>query len=281
MDVLTRFAFADYPIRGAIVQLSDVWQAAASRNESSLPILGEALCAAALMSSTIKIEGSVALQLQGGRDLELLYAQCDNHGRLRGVVQSAEGTAQDFASAVEGGVLAVTLEARERYQGIVPLSGSSLGACLEAYYRQSEQLQTKLVLTAEDERAAGLLLQRLPEEDANDEDFHRLCVLTDTLRSRELLQLPPVEVLRRLFHREGEIMDLGRWNLQFGCQCSRQRVAEVLRQLGADELRRARDGDPELVVKCQFCGETYHFDAIELRALDADASWQPAPDTRQ
>jgi molecular chaperone Hsp33 len=176
-DSLQRFLLERSGVRGAVVQLRDSWQHALSRvehPESVRSVLGHAIVASALLASTLKFKGTLTLQVQGQGPLELLVVQCTQALALRGIAKAkpAAATLADFRELAGGGHLAVTIEASEteRYQGIVPLARSSLAACLEEYFHRSEQLATRLWLASDTERAAGLLLQRLPEADEAQED---------------------------------------------------------------------------------------------------------------
>ena len=151
-----------------------------------------------------------ALQLQGGTDLELMYVECTSEGDLRGIARTREGAGSfenGFAAASAGALLAITLEPwqrGERYQGIVPHAGETLGEALEGYFAQSEQLPTRLLLAGDGEHAAGLLLQRLPDEGGHSQvdadGWNRVDHLLGTVGPDELVGTPNETLLHRLFH---------------------------------------------------------------------------------
>jgi molecular chaperone Hsp33 len=179
------------------------------------------------------------------------------------------------------GQVTVTIENDERtsrYQGVVPLSGDDLAGCLQHYFERSEQLPTRLWLAATEDRAAGLLLQRLPsgasasaEEDElqageGDEDWNRVLHLASTLTQDELVQLPATELLRRLFHEE----DVRRFDpepVYFQCTCSRERVEGILRSLGRPEVQSVLEEQGAVEVRCEFCNRAYRFDAVDVAGL--------------
>lgn len=268
-----------------------------------LELLGQAVAAAALFTAHTKVEGRLSLQLRGTGALRLLFAECTASGTLRGIVQQAEpddaslageSTAaathefesddfepdDDVASGLrafgDDATLAITIENPAigdrdpvRYQGLVALETDSLAAALEGYFRQSEQLPTRLLLAADDTRAVGLLLQTLPDdgggEDGDDDGWNRVCALFETLAVSELLDCPADTLLTRLFHEDG-VRLLGRKPLRFGCSCSKERVTLMLQALGEDEARAAAStGVAE--IRCEFCGQRYHFDADAIGDL--------------
>src|SRR5512145_3441430 len=163
-------------------------------------------------------------------------------GGLRAL--SPHPTLHDLAA---GGRCALTLDPgadRPAYQGIVPLEGRTTAQVLERYMARSEQIGTLFSLAASDERAAGLLIQRLPESggkpapDADPDLWNRVGHLAATLTRAELLELPGRDILRRLFHDE-DLLLFETMGVRFACRCSRERVAGLIRMVGVDEVRRA------------------------------------------
>jgi len=281
-DALTRFSFTDAPVRGAIVQLDASWQEVRRRANPAQPIealLGEALAAVALLKSTVKLDGSVSLQLQSAGALKLLFAQCNHASELRGLARLHEDAAElAFADLLSAEArLAITLEPRagdQRYQGIVALEGDSLSESIGAYFERSEQLSTFVLLAANDQRAAGFLLQRLPGEggllQSQNVNYEDLKMLASTLRPSELLTLAPEAVLHRLFHAQSVLMQPPSAH-RFGCSCSRERVGAMLRGLGRAEALAALTERGQVEVDCEFCNAHYLFDLVDLEALFKDA----------
>jgi molecular chaperone Hsp33 len=279
-DSLARFLLPGAGVRGVRVHLDDAWAAirtrAADLPASAVELLGEAAAAAALFTGHAKVDGRLSVQLRGTGPLRTLFAECTAAGTLRGIAQVAEGgePARDLRAMGEGAVLAITIEnpagpGREpvRYQGLVPLESDSLAGAFEDYFRQSEQLPTRILLAADEAGAAGLMLQKLPGDAGDDDGWARAGALFDTLSPAELLAWPTATLLHRLFHEESP-QALGERPLRFACSCSRERVGAMLRSLGRDEAEAAMEANGgEVRVRCEFCGETYDFDPGQIEAL--------------
>ena len=280
-DRLTRFLLQAAGVRGVHVRLDETWARIRERagDGKDAPaavteMLGEAAVAAALFTGHAKIDGRLSVQLRGNGPLRTLFAECTAAGTLRGIAQVNDDAPlpRDLRALGADAVLAITIEnpaaaGREpvRYQGLVALESESLAGAFEDYFRQSEQLPTRLLLAADGNRASGLMLQKLPGDGGDDDGWNRAGALFETLSPDELLAWPAATVLRRLFHEDG-VEVLGHRSLRFACSCSRDRVASMLQSLGQDEARAAAaDGDAE--VRCEFCGERYRFRAGEIEAL--------------
>ncbi len=278
-DHLHRFLFDGSNVRGELVQLDHTWQALQARTDYPAPVrqlLGEAAAATALLAATIKFDGSLTLQAQGGGPLDLLVVECSGKRTLRGLARwSGEVEGLDFAALVGSGRLVMTIdpgEDSERYQGIVAIEGNSLAECLQGYFDRSEQLPTRLWLSVDGERAAGMLVQEMPAsgpvEDADMWD--RVTTLAATVTRRELLGLAPRDLLRRLFHEERvRVFDPQAW--RFECRCSRRRVASMLESLGRAELQDILSEEGTVAVDCEYCSASYRFDAVDVEQIFSEA----------
>ncbi|MGH8075994.1 MAG: Hsp33 family molecular chaperone HslO [Lysobacter sp.] len=298
-DHLTRFLIAGAGVRGVRVHLDEAWQQIRSRAAGSssheappaaaVELLGEAAAAAALFTGHAKIDGRLSIQLRGDGTLRTLFAECTAAGTLRGIVQLAEDgeVSRDLRTLGPDAVLAITIEnpsagGRDpmRYQGMVSLKSDSLAGAFEDYFRQSEQLPTRLLLAADGAHAAGLMLQKLPGDEGDDDGWIRAGALFDTLRPQELLDWSGDTMLTRLFHEDG-VQVIGNKPLRFACSCSRERVEAMLVSLGHEEARAAVADDVALV-RCEFCGQRYQFSGEEIESLLATASIElAAPDRLQ
>lgn len=278
-DRLSRFLLAHAGVRGVRVHLRDAWSQIRTRGAYPPAVdelLGEATAAAALFTGHAKIEGRLSVQLRGEGALRTLFAECTAAGTLRGIAQLAEGddrpVSRDLRDLGRNAVLAITIEnpgalGREpmRYQGLVELASDNLSAAFEQYFRQSEQLPTRVLLASDGNSAAGLMLQKLPGDEGDDDGWNRVGALFDTLTARELLDLAGDTLLQRLFHEDAP-QPMGERPLRFACSCSQARVAAMLESLGIDEARAAViDGSAH--VKCEFCGQDYRFDMAAIDAL--------------
>ena len=292
-DSLTRFLLADAGVRGVRVHLDDTWRQIREREaypEGVARMLGETCAAAALFTGNAKVEGRLSIQLRGNGALRTLFAECTSAGTLRGIAQVDDAAAppRDLRDLGPDPILAITIEnpsssGREpqRYQGLVALEGEHLATAFEGYFQQSEQLPTRLLLAADDERAAGLMLQKLPGDSGDDDGWTRAKALFDTLSPAELLDWPTDTLLHRLFHEDGPEL-MARRGLQFACSCSRERVEAMLQTLGEGEARSAvADGHAE--IRCEFCGQGYRFTDAEIAGLftPVAAPSAPAPERLQ
>jgi len=290
-DTLTRFLLERSGIRGVVVHLDQTWAEIASRTDYPLPVasrLGETCAAAALFTGHAKIDGRLSVQLRGTGALRTLFAECTAAGTLRGIAHYQAPLPSPLTPRAfgPGSLMAITIEstppgAKEttRYQGLVGLEADSLAEAFEGYFEQSEQLPTRLLLASVDGRAAGLMLQKLPGAEGDMDGWDRCNALFETLGGQELAELPVETVLHRLFHEE-RVKLLDRRPLAFACSCSRERVGDMLRTLGADEARGALvDGVAE--VHCDFCGEAYRFEAEQIEALFTISPTAPGSDRLQ
>jgi molecular chaperone Hsp33 len=277
-DSLTRFLLERANVRGCLVRLDETWQNIAMRTEYP-PVVADYLAqctvASALFTASLKLDGRLSIQLRGESAIRRLFSECSSAGEMRAIAHFDEPipetlTLRDFGDAA---VLAITIETQapsqnepQRYQGIVGLQADSLAQAFEAYFQQSEQLPTRLLLFRRGAAAAGLLIQQLPEQYSQAEDWTRAQALFDTLRMDELFELAPEEILYRLFHEE-DLHVLGQAPLAFACSCSRERVESALISLGQDEISEAIAESGEITVHCDFCGQAYPFSAEQSLAL--------------
>ncbi len=282
-DVLSRFVFEHAPVRGEIVHLDASFRAILERRIYPEPIrtvLGEFMAAAALLAATLKFDGRLILQIQGGGPLTLLVVECTSDHTLRAVAHWDGIITQHALDQLVGeGRLVITVEPRkgeERYQGIVNLEGASVAQAVERYYAQSEQVETRVWLACDDARAAGLLLQRLPGTSEDEDLWPRAVELTSTLTSAELLSLPPAEVLRRLYHEE-DIRLFSPAVLSFRCSCTRERVEAVLQMLGREDINNLLMEQGSVSVDCEFCGKHYTFDAVDVEQVFVVSPVSSAP----
>lgn len=287
-DRLTRFLLEEAGVRGVHVRLDDTWAQIRSRAEYPADVaalLGEAVAASALFTGHVKVDGRLSVQLRGDGALRTLFSECTGAGTLRAIATLAEGDIPDMHSLRSLGpdaLLAITIEnpvARDqepsRYQGLVALDAGTLSEAFEGYFRQSEQLPTRLLLAANNERVCGLMLQKLPGDAGDLDGWERASALFDTLAAPELMETPVETLLLRLFHEDG-VRLLGEKPLRFACSCSRERVSAMLESLGEDEARAAVEGNAgQAEIRCEFCGETYRFSAEEVGGLFAarPAEW--------
>lgn len=292
-DSLIRFLLPDAGVRGVHVHLQATWQEILSHAEypdTAVELLGEACVASALFTGHTKIDGRLSIQLRSSTALRTLFAECTAAGTLRGIAQLSEGgdAPRDLSSLGDDAILAITIEnpgldprEPQRYQSLVGLTAPELDEAFEDYFRQSEQLPTRLLLAADRNGAAGLLLQKLPGDEGDEDGWARASALFETLGKAELLATPAEQLLHRLFHEEKPAL-MGEKPLSFACSCSRERVAAMLQSLGEEEARAAAADTGAVEVRCEFCGREYHFPLTEFGILFHGAQGAvPAPERLQ
>ena len=316
MSELHKFLFEGLPVRGMLVRLTDGWQEVLMRRADAgdafpAPVrglLGEMAAAGVLMQGNIQFDGALVLQMYGDGPVKLAVAEVQSDLAFR-VTAKVVGEVADSARLeallnVHGqGRCAITLDPKDKrpgqqpYQGIVALHGDhreplqKLSEVLEHYMLQSEQLDTKLILAADDAVAAGLLIQRLPVQGEGnlqgaqrnedliglDEAYNRIALLAGTLTREELLTLDADTVLRRLFWEEPIRRfpalrdDAGP---RFVCSCSRERVGGMLKSLGRAEIDSIVAEQGRVEIACDFCGVKYQFDPVDVGGLFTPAGLQ-------
>ena len=282
-DTSLRCLFEDADIRGETVHLDEAYQDILSIHEYAPGVnrlLGEFLAAAVLLSTTLKYEGRIILQVRSKGQIPLLMVECDDQLQVRAIARGAqEATSDNNAQLLTNGQLAITIDpsSGQRYQGIVPLVEDSLAHSLDAYFEQSEQLKSRFWLAADGERAAGLLLQQLPAQ-VTDDDTQRLqqwehaCSLAATVQDAELLDLTAEQLLCRLYH-EDAVRVFEPAAVTFHCSCSRQRTHNALASLDPAEVEELLQELGSITMDCEFCNQQYRFMREDLAGLlQADKS---------
>ena len=313
MSEIHKFIFEGLPVRGAVVRLTDAWveilrRRASNTTHGAYPapvqaLLGEMTAASVLMQSNIKFNGSLIVQVFGDGPVKLAVVEVQSDFALRATATVngevlADASLSQMVNVGNEGRCAITLDPENRqprqqpYQGVVPLFGDhkekleKFSDVLQHYMLQSEQLDTTLVLAADDKVAAGLLIQRLPmagtgnlagSAQASDEDqiginehYNRIAVLASSLKREELLTLDVETILHRLFWDETLLRFAplqGEVGPHFSCTCNRERVTKMINGLGVDEAQSIMQELGQIEVGCDFCGAQYRFDAIDVAQI--------------
>lgn len=278
-DQTQRFLFDQSQIRGEITGLRQSYLDVLSKHNYPQPVqrlLGEFMAAVALLSDTLKFQGRLSLQVRGAGQVRMLMAECRDHQALRAIAQYTDDFS-DSAALLGKGQMAITIEPDQgkRYQGIVPIDDNdqTLSRALEDYFRQSEQIRTRLWLAADGQRAAGVLIQAMPQsasegslQSTDTDAWDRVTHLADTLTSEEMLDLDNETVLHRLFHEE-QVRLFDSRSLHFECTCSRERCGNAILTLGETEALQVVEEEGAIHSDCQFCHQQYRFDRDEVTAL--------------
>ncbi|MEI7377961.1 Hsp33 family molecular chaperone HslO [Dickeya chrysanthemi] len=276
-DQLHRYLFENHAVRGELVTVSDTFQQMLANHDYPTPVknlLGDMLVATSLLTATLKFSGDITVQLQGDGPLKLAVINGNQQQQMRGVARLQGDIAPDSSlhDMVGNGYLVITITPTEgeRYQGVVGLDGDNVAACLENYFQQSEQLPTRLFIrTGEHDGrqcAAGMLLQVLPAQQGNRDDFDHLTQLTATVKGEELFGLPADDVLYRLYHQENVTLYEPQ-PVTFQCHCSRERCADALMTLSADEISDMLAQDGQIDMHCDYCGSHYLFNAQDINDI--------------
>ncbi|PUE55950.1 Hsp33 chaperonin [Limnohabitans sp. Rim8] len=317
MSQLHKFLFDGLPVRGMLVQLTDVWQEVIKRRAENVEtgpyaepvrhLLGEMTAAAVLMQSNIKFNGALVMQIFGDGPLKLAVVEVNPNLSLRATAKVVgelgdASTLPEMVNVNNEGRCAITLDplnkmpGQQPYQGVVPLFDDhrkkldKFSDVLQHYMLQSEQLDTTLVLAANDTTAAGLLIQRLPikgegnlaakasmedeDEIGRNEDYNRISILASSLTADELLNLDAETILRRLFWEE-KLVRFEPLTPSFACSCSRERVSNMIRSLGTEEVESILAERGEVEVGCDFCGQQYRYDAVDAAHIFTGLDIQP------
>ena len=314
MSEVHKFIFDGLPVRGVVVRVTDAWTQMLQRRSTNTTtgayaqpvqnLLGEMVAAAALMQSNIKFDGALILQIAGDGPVKLAVVEVQSDLSLRAMASinsplAEDATLSQMVNLSNQGRCAITLDpsnkfpGQQPYQGVVPLFDDQgqaleqLSDVLEHYMLQSEQLDTTLVLAANETVAAGLLIQRLPvageknlagsmvsqeneDQIGLNEHYNRIAILAKSLKREELLTLDVETILRRLFWEENIVRFEplhGDSGPRFQCTCSRERVARMIVGLGQDEAQSILAERNDIEVGCEFCGAQYRFDAVDAAQL--------------
>jgi molecular chaperone Hsp33 len=282
-DQSRRFLFEHADIRGQMVQLGKAYRELLAIHQYPYGVsrlLGEFLSASVLLSSNLKFDGKLILQVRSEGQVPLLMAECDDTLQVRAIARGAQqAISDDFDLLLRNGHLAITIDPTrgQRYQGIVPLLQGSLARSLDNYFEHSEQLKTRIWLAADGHRASGLLLQQLPPQATRDDTLRRehwdhVCNLAATVTGTELLTLAGENLLHRLYHQD-PVRLFAPTGVRFQCSCSRGRTRHALSTLSTTEILDLLDEQGSITLDCEFCNQSYRFARNDLAdLLESDSS---------
>ena len=312
-DHILPFQAEGLDVRGRVVRLGPAIDTILRRHDYPEPVsraLGEATALTLLLGSTLKFEGRFILQTKTDGPVKMIVVDFQAPDRVRACAtfdkdRVAEAIAAGKASTIEllgNGHLAMTIDQgpdMARYQGIVALEGESLEAAADQYFRQSEQIPTRVRLAVGQSyiagagmawRAGGLMIQFLPTSperqrladlppgdapegaqvmaEQEDDAWVEARLLLGTVEDHELIDptLPAEGLLYRLFHERGvRVFDSS--PIIEKCRCSREAVTGMLRNFSKEDRQHMVADDGSIVVTCEFCNTRYAFDRDEAAAL--------------
>ena len=279
-DGTRRFLFEDADIRGEIVHLDSAYREIIAIHQYPLAVsrlLGEFLAAAVLLSTNLKFEGTLILQVRSEGEIPLLMVECDHRLRVRGIARGAsQATSDSNDQLLKDGQLAITIDPThgQRYQGIVPLEQGSLSNSLDGYFKRSEQLNTRVWLTADGHQAAGLLLQQLPALITTDDDqrahqWEHVYSLASTVTDCELRQVESEQLLYQLYH-EDRVRLFEPSDVSFNCSCSRDRTHKALLTLNPADIEELLEELGSITMDCEFCNQHYQYSRSDLANILED-----------
>lgn len=274
VDSVTPFAFESLPVRGALIQMSRAWRRMQRDHDYDAQVtevLGHAAAATGLIAHSLKFDGTITLQIQGGKALQMLVMQCTNDLDLRGMATvDSSVPAANFVDLTKGANCAITVDNGDRpYQGIVGIDGESLSSSLEHYFERSVQVPSHVVLVADNDVAGGILLQKLPGQSIDEDDWNRLNFLVKTLTAKDFEGTAGLQLIGKLFA-EDDVRVHAAKDVDFRCRCSSEKVEDILKMIGEDESRAVLEERDEIEVICEYCGERRTFDAVDVSRIFAE-----------
>lgn len=296
-DVLYPFQIDAGLVRGRLVRLKEsadaILKAHDDYPEPVAALLAEALAVTAALAGGLKFDGIFSLQAQGDGPLSLMVVDVTSAGDLRGYARFdkerlGENNAGLPFALLGRGHLAFTVdqgEHTERYQGIVDLEGRTLSEAVEAYFQQSEQLETVFRIAAERDGAGwcavALMIQRIPAESEGapiltaeeaEENWNRATMLLATLKEHEMLDqsLAPERLLYRLYHDDALRVSAPR-PLRAQCRCSAERLTRMLGSLSTEERAAIVEENGRIEAVCEFCKRVYSFTENDFNLFEKES----------
>lgn len=273
-DSILPFTFESLPVRGALIHLSRCWRRMQRDHHYDAlltEVLGHSAAATGLLAQSMKFDGAITLQILGSGVLKMLVMQCTSDLDMRGMATIHENaSAQSFTELTRGARCAITVDAGEQpYQGIVAIEGDSLSASLEHYFDRSVQVPSHVALVANESLAAGVLLQQMPGQAIDEDDWNRLGFLAGTLSSKDFDGPAGIELVGKLLPEDDVRVQVAR-TVNFKCRCTGRKVEDILKMLGEDEIRAVLDERKIIDVTCEYCGRKRSFDAVDVSRIFTD-----------
>lgn len=275
-DAVTPFMFEHRNVRGAWVEIeSGVAEMLGHHpySDDVRRLVGESCAAVSLLAAQTTFDHRLSLQYQDGKGaVKLLVAQADPQLQVRGMAKANAGATGPLTELLHGGLLGLLIEGGkgDNYQALVEVKGPTLASALEGYFLQSEQLPTRVVLAGSADRLRGVLIQRLPARQTEDDDAHwqHLEALFGTLSPQELADTHVPDLLLKVFAAE-PIRVFGEKPVQLACRCSHASISQMLVSLGRKDMEELLAERGVVEVTCEFCGKAYRYSPADMHELFA------------
>jgi molecular chaperone Hsp33 len=277
-DHLLPFIFEEHPIKGSIVILDDSWQKVIKNH--SYPsiiedILGELLACSVLFSSSLKFDGSFSIQIQGTGPIRMLIAECNSKLQIRATASLDQDynfttSSSTFLELIDNANLIISINPRKSnnaYQSMVPLISNSIEEIFESFLLQSEQVASRIKLFSQDGVIGGILLQKLPSEIEEESSSSLWDHLSLALESCYFADLKDSETVLSSLAQNEELRLFSQKSISFSCNCTREKISEILQTLGEIEAKDIIKNEGSIKVTCEFCQETQEFDSIDVATL--------------
>ena len=274
-DSAQKFLLEEKDVRGVIVHLTESYQKIAKQHDYPAIIqqyLGEVLVAAALLMETIKLNGRMTIQFQSEGAIQLLVAQINSEGHLRGLAQWDSSAAEaELVSGLGKGELVITIFQRGNdrpMQGIVSLENRTISEALTFYFLQSEQLPTTFSLSVTDKFAVGMLLQLMPEEKSENHQvsWEKISKRVAEINAAEIFYDNNASFLAYYFP-DDLIRLFDARELTFQCGCTIEKMENAIRMMGVEEANLIIKEKAEIVVTCEYCNHEYAFDRAAVENI--------------
>lgn len=299
-DFIQPFLIDHSSIRGRFVRVNKVLDDILNAHNYPLAVslhLAEQIVIACMLSATLDKDGILTVQVKGDGPVRFIVVDVMAGGVIRGYAEVDEASLKkvigrsrthkhEISRILGKGYLAVTLDygkSRERYQGIVELTGKSISEAFKGYFLQSQQGEISVNVSVrapgkinKNWAAGGVIIERMPLEGGNnselateeqDEIWERTKIFMQTLKDNEILddKVTPQNLLYRLFNEDG-VWVYKLQEIKAGCRCSRARIRIVLKSIPKEELVASLDNE-KISVNCQFCNKTEVFTRGDINRL--------------
>ena len=310
-DVVLPFAVEPLDVRGRVVRLGESIDAILARHrypDAVARVIGEAAALTVLLGSSLKFEGRFQLQTKSNGPVEMIVVDYDAPDRLRATarfdkdkVEALGPSAVKTSDLLGSGLLAMTIDQgsdRSRYQGVVALEGQGFEEAAHQYFRQSEQIPTRVRLAVAEQfeagrrtyRAGGLLVQFLPTSPdrmrqpdlapgdipeghpsndlvppREDDAWVEAKSLVHTIEDHELIDpgVSSERLLYRLFHERG-VRVFEAQAIREDCRCSTERIMNMMRRFSPADRRDMIGDNGRIGVTCEFCSRIYDLDPADV-----------------